>query len=161
MQALASYMMNVSLNQGAFTVTGSGTVLGMMGAMLALYAADGHEHPANLRTGITGNVFASIRSVWRSVLAFVPRHVLFILIPVAAANVYIGATSEYVDNYTHVASFLTGILLAYALRPSYEMDRGFGFVARVKEVSSVWQRWQVLALIAALLVTGTCVGNLN
>ncbi len=159
--SVASYAMYVGVTEGAFSVTGSGPILGMIGALTAFYAIHGVEQRSNSSLGIPVGALATLRATWRNLLAFVPKHVLVLLIAVAAANVYIGATSRYVDNYTHVASFLTGVLLAYALKPNYEMDRGFGLVAHVRDISSIWQRWQLLALLAVFLVAGTCVGNLS
>ena len=156
--SVASYAMYVGVVEGAFSVTGSGPILGMMGALVAFYATYGIS---TSRSSLQAAALDTLRTTWGGLLSSVPKHVLALMVPIAVANVYIGATSKYVDNYTYAASFVAGVLLACALIPSYELDRGFGFVARVKDVSSIWQRWQVLALLAVFIVAGTCVGNLR
>ena len=159
--SVASYALYVGVSEGAYSVTGSGPIFGMMGALVAFYLNYGAAQLSCTRRRYPVAALSTLRSTWRSLLDFVPRHVLILLVPILAANVYIGATSEYVDNYTHVAGFLAGTLLAYALKPSYVIDRGFGLVASVRDVSSIWQKWQFLALLALFLVAGTCVGNLS
>ena len=159
--SVASYALYVGVSEGAFSVTGSGPMFGMMGAIFTFYVIYGAEQVPSAASHLPGAWLDTLRSSWKNLLEYVPKHVLFMFIPVAAVDVYIGATSRYVDNYTHIAGFLAGALLAYALKPSYEMDRGFGLVARVRDVSSIWQRWQLLVILAVFLFAGTCVGNLS
>ncbi len=136
--SVASYSLNISVTPGSIGVGASGAIFGVLGGLVAFYAAN------------------------RAGFGMMGRQTLTALLVIVAINVLFGFAFEGVDNYAHIGGFVSGLVLGLALSPRFRLERDmFGLTPPTLVAYRLRAGWLVVPPVVLILLGGVLLGDMN